>query len=346
MHLRPAPGAGRHAPSSQTEARRAAAPPAGGPAAPATTARPTAAGAPRDGLGALLARAVEARASGTRGPAGVSLLQRKFWERKEDGTYVWHPEEPDGSYRAVLDVTGQGVRYGRWHDLFSYDVYEAAPVAEKPKRKRRPKKTKPSPERVVDSSADKYERNDESVEAEDDVSFMWVNGKRVLVLRPSGPPGANSTGTGGWKHVESESAIKEKKAQAVDIDSLADEIDDHVGTPGAIRERFNTLFNALVAQEEAQEGTILNAYRAQSDRPAGFSVAVTLPPLRNWVLHAHCKPNGAIADGENATHYKRTSEEGAVGVSIALLPKQIAALLPAQDERLRWARTHTPHLRL
>ena len=296
----------------------------------------------------MLARAVQARAPGARGPAGGPLLQRKFWERTEDDTYVWHPEEPDGSYRPVLDVTGQGVRYSRWHDVFSYDVYEAAPVAETPKRKRRPKKTKPkpSPEPVLDSGADELDEDDDSVEAEEDVSFIWVNGKRVVVLRPSASSGAKSTDTGGWELVESESAIKEKKALAVDIDSLADEIDDHEGSPAAIRERFNTLFNALVAQDEAQEGTILNAYRAKSDQPDGFSVAVSLPPLRNWVLHAHCKPNGAIAVGENATHYKRTSQAGALGVSIALLPKQIAALLPAQDERLRWARTHKPHLGL
>jgi hypothetical protein len=72
--------------------------------------------------------------------------------------------------------------------------------------------------------------------------------------------------------------------------------------------------------------------------------ALSLPPLRNWVLHAHCKPDGAIAGGENATHYKRKGQEGALGVSIALLPKQIAALLPAQQTRLEWAKKNTPHL--
>ena len=341
-----APEASRQSPVSATKARRAAAPPGDGPATPATAARAPVAGGPPDGLSALLARAVQDRACGARGTIGGPLLQRKFWERTADDSYVWHAEDPDGRYRQVLDVSGQGVRYSRWHDIFSYDVYEAAPAAEKPKRKRKPKKTKPkpSPTPVIESASD--EVDDDSVEAEDDVSFVWINGKRVVVLRPSASSVTTSTGSGAWELVESESAIKEKKALEVDIDALADEIDDHEGSPGAIRERFNTLFNALVAQGEAQEGTILNAYRAKSDRPAGFSVAVTLPPLRNWVLHAHCKPDGAIAVGENATHYKRTSQEGALGVSIALLPKQIAALLPPQDERLDWARTHKPHLKL
>ena len=306
---------------------------------PATAApRPRRAGAPADGLGTTLARAVHDRA----------LLQRKFWERTEHDTYVWHPEDPDGHYVRALHVTGEGKVYSRWRDVFSYPLYERAPVPKQPEPDPKPE-PKPKPKQTSTKKKKKKKTSKEGSQTPvEDESFkwVWINGKRTLVATPL-PSSKQSSGGGTWKTLESASAIKEKKALAVDTDAVAAQIDAFEGEPGDIRELFNSLFNALVAQDKAERGDIEDAYRAKSDRPHGFSVAVSLPPLDNWVLHVHCKANtGAIAGGENATHYKRRNEEGALGVSITLLAKQIAVLLPDDTARLDWARARKPNLGL
>lgn len=57
------------------------------------------------------------------------ILQRSFWEHTSADKYVWHDSDPDPAlFVPVIDASGQIARYSRWNDLFSYEVYEAAPA--------------------------------------------------------------------------------------------------------------------------------------------------------------------------------------------------------------------------
>jgi hypothetical protein len=88
--------------------------------APAEQAAPRPARASRSAAGhPLLALQ---RTAGNR--ATTRLLQRRFWELTPDGSYVWHDEDPDAAFEPVRDPGGSTERYGRWYDLWSYDVYQ------------------------------------------------------------------------------------------------------------------------------------------------------------------------------------------------------------------------------
>jgi len=49
-----------------------------------------------------------------------AVMQAKFWEGRDDGTYQWHDEDPDANY------VNANQKYGRSEDWFSWPVYFAA----------------------------------------------------------------------------------------------------------------------------------------------------------------------------------------------------------------------------
>jgi hypothetical protein len=266
------------------------------------------------------------------GNAAVSgMIQRKFYERTDSGSYVWHGENADAQWEPTGETTWWLMPFWRYPvykkaggppPLVADEVLDtgeaveeeeeeqAAETAAAPTKRRRRKKKKSAAaaapeEELIPTTAEPptvtTAPEEEEQEEEDDDGFTQVKSK---------------------------SASRKEAAANVDVDALARAIDAHTGAPTRILETFNRMFNGLDAQGLLRTGAFSDAYVSRYDRGRGFSVEVTIPRLNNWVLHAHLHRDGTLQEGDNAVHYKRASQRGDLGVSIALLQKQIDALLP------------------
>ena len=252
----------------------------------------------------------------TAGNAAVAgLLQRKFYEKTDKGEYVWHAEDPTGDWEDTEETT--------WWllPIWRYPVYQRAqPAVTTPdatsatKKKRRPRAKQKKAESVT---ADAPTSEPKSAPEPPAVTAPPV----TAAAEPDDDEGEFTT----------PKSKREKQAEAAsraDVPGLRRTIDRHTGEPDEILTSFNRLFNGMSAQGMLALGNLQSAYRAGSDGATGFSVEVTIPGLANWVIHMHCDADGDMATGPNPTHYKRVTERGALGVSIALTPRQIAGLIP------------------
>ena len=262
------------------------------------------------------------------------MLARKFYAESDGGKLVWHPEALDP---ALWDDTGKSTSWLLWN----YPVYRPKPSAAEaeqqaaPARKKRPRRTKKKPAAVTEAATPELVEEEPEDVVEDESEAAGPEETPPAVVDDDG-----------FVTVKSARAEKADRDQAADTAALAKQVDDHAGAPAAILETFNKLFNARVAQGLAVEGTIVESYTSSYDRKrAGYSIEVTIPSLANWVVHAHLESDGTVAPGENATHYKRLVDKHSLGVSIALLPKQLAALLPDEATRLA-AKTTRRHASL
>ncbi|HWM11454.1 MAG TPA: hypothetical protein VNO82_19000 [Solirubrobacteraceae bacterium] len=289
-------------------------------------ARPAAPRVPAEAVLALQRSAGNAAVSG--------VLQRKFYEKTGSGSYVWHGEKPDDQWVNTGETTWWLMPFWR------YPVYQHASTL---------------PALAPDEELETEEQEAEEPEAEEQAASTPATKKRrrgkrkkkgaaapvdaIVEAATTQPPAVTEPPEeeaeqqqeedDGFQEVKSRSAAKKEAAANVDVNALATAIDAHRGPPARILETFNRLFNGLDAQSLLQTGAITSAYRSSYDRRSGgFSVEVTIPPLQNWVLHAHLRRDGTIQPGENATHYKRTTDRFELAVSIALLQKQIDALVP------------------
>jgi hypothetical protein len=299
-------------------------------AAPSTTPEPSAA--------ALLALQRSA------GNAAVSgMLQRKFYEKTDSGSYVWHAENPDEQWEDTGGTTWWLMPFWR------YKVY---------------KKAAGPPPLVADEALDTGEaaEEEETETAETTTTHKRRRRRKKKPAAASAPeeelipttaepptvttaPEEEQEDDDGFTAVKSKSAARKEAAANVDVDAVARAIDAHTGEPTRILETFNRMFNGLDAQSLLRTGAITDAYISSYDRGRGFSVEITIPRLNNWVLHAHLRRDGSLQDGDNAVHYKRTTQRGQLGVSIALLQKQIDALLPDAVTCHDYA-VNTKHLRI
>jgi hypothetical protein len=269
------------------------------------------------------------RGAGNRAVSG--MLQRKFYEMTDQGEYVWHPEEPGPEWTDLGETT-----WWLW-PIWWYPVYEKAKAkpaeatetvaAGKKKKRRKPKaKAKPAPEGEAKAKAEAEAPPPPAVTEEPEAEAE---------------PEAVVDDDVGFETTKSKKEKRDAAALAANVPALQAAIDGHTGAPTAILETFNRLFNASSAQGLLALGTLHSAYRAGSDGAYGFSVEVTIPGLANWVIHMHCDPDGDMASGPNPTHYKRVTDRGALGVSIALTPRQINGLIPnAAARRAEAVRRH------
>lgn len=272
------------------------------------------------------------------GNAAVGRMLSRFYSREADGKLHWQDNK---TYDATQwEHTG----WTSWM-LIPYRVYERTKlpalvrdeVLEAPKKAgkgRRGPRGKKSTTGAAAPVTEPIERDVTEEEAEEptDVAQELPEGAE----QEETPPQVLDDDGGGWEEVRSAGAVRAEREMARDVDGLARIIDAHGGEPGAISETFSQFFNASVRQNLEVEGTIVGAYTTRDERAAAdgrYSIEVTIPGLTAWVIHAHLTAEGELARGPNPIHYKRLSELGSLGVSIALTPRQVGAMLPDQATR-------------
>jgi hypothetical protein len=156
--------------------------------------------------------------------------------------------------------------------------------------------------------------------------------KRVVVEEPKAFVTIDD-GTGGdFGVVKSKDELRQEAREGVDADALQAEVNTFTGKVSLIGLKFNQLVNALEAQSNLEMGDIVAKY---PDSGSKWSVAVTLPFLSRWEIHAHCEEDGTTARGDNPMHFKRRSERYSKGVSVALTARQEVLLIPEPKDRKR-----------
>jgi hypothetical protein len=249
--------------------------------------------------------------------AVARLLQRSFYERTADGKLLWHDEEADETF----EDTGETA----WGWIRSYSVFtrRPEPEPEKPaaKKKRRGPKNKAKPPTAAPGPAIP------------DVVVPPVPAAPAPVPIPY--PTVDADDDAGFAPVKGKNARRADARLAEDPAPLVATVDAHRGDPGAIRDDFSHMVNVLEAHATLTAGTIVGAYQTRAERGTDkFSVEVTIPALRNWVLHAHCTGDGEIAEGRNPIHYKRVSDRFGLGASVDVTARQIRLLMPDAAARL------------
>ena len=170
-------------------------------------------------------------------------------------------------------------------------------------------------------------------------SRMWSGRPAPAAPVPIPYPTVDADDDAGFAPVKGKNARRADARLAEDPAPLVATVDAHTGDPGAIRDDFSHMVNVLEAHGTLTAGTIVGAYQTRAERGTDkFSVEVTIPALRNWVLHAHCTGDGEIAEGRNPIHYKRVRDRFGLGASVDVTARQIRLLMPGAAARLAAAR--------
>jgi hypothetical protein len=247
--------------------------------------------------------------------ATAQLLQRRFYEKKADGSVVWHKEELTDEW---VD-TGEKTSW-LW---MPYPLYAKAPPKPTKKKEKKPKAATPAPAKPAPAKPAKPKPEPEPAKP-------VAEAPRLPVSQPEPDTG------GEWTESKSRTKAKQENFAAMpeaQLNTLIDRVDDHRGHPSEISVDFNHLFNVLVAKGRLRRAAAPSrAYVARAyDFDGDFSVEVRIPDLRNWVIHAHLDPAGNVKPEEGATHYKRADRRFDLGCSHPLSRRQVVALIPPAD---------------